>query len=73
MECATANGQKSTITVAALERPAEATVAENVGLSLQESKEISQRIQETLVVQRFRTRFRIYFQIACCPSCAIFR
>ncbi len=70
LEYAADNGRSSTVTVVAVDRPAGATVTETVGLSLQESKEISRRLQETIVVQQLDEHAQARRP---CPTCGSLR
>src|SRR6266542_3205593 len=54
VECMGEDGNKSTVMLGAIERAAGGTVRENVGVSLQESKQILQRLQEAVVGQQLR-------------------
>jgi hypothetical protein len=46
------DGQRSTITVGTIERLAASTTAENLGVNLRESKQIANRLQDTVVKQQ---------------------
>ena len=46
VECVGEDGKRSTITLGAIERLAESTTAENLGVSLQESNQIANRLQD---------------------------
>jgi hypothetical protein len=48
------DGQQSTITLGTVERLVESTTAENLGLNLQESKQIANRLQDTVVKQQLQ-------------------
>src|ERR1700746_3616051 len=45
-------GKRSTITLGTIERVAGSTTAENLGVNLQESKQIANRFQDTVVKQQ---------------------
>ena len=51
VECVGEDGKQSTITLGTVERLAESTTAENLGVNLQESKQIANRLQDTVVNQ----------------------
>ena len=46
VECVGEDGKRSTITLGTIERVAGSTTAENLGVNLQESKQIANRLQE---------------------------
>ena len=46
LECVGKDGKQSTITLGAIERLAGSTTAENLGVNLQESKQIENRLQD---------------------------
>jgi hypothetical protein len=52
VECVGEDGQQSTITLSTVERLAGSTTAENLGVNLQESKQIVNRLQDTVVEQQ---------------------
>ena len=52
VECIGEDGQRSLVTLGTVERTVGSTTAENVGVHLQESKQILQRLQETVVGQQ---------------------
>jgi hypothetical protein len=55
-ECVGEDGKQSTVTLGTIERLARSTTAENLGVNLQESKEIANRLQDTVVVtDQFKT------------------
>src|SRR5271165_1260673 len=54
VECVGEDGQKSTITLGTVERLAESTTAENLGVNLEESKQIANRLQDTVVKQQLQ-------------------
>jgi hypothetical protein len=54
VECVGEDGKQSTIALGTVERLAESTTAENLGVNLQESKQIVNRLQETLVKQQLQ-------------------
>jgi len=49
VECVGEDGQRSTITLGTIERLAASTTAENLGVNLRESKQIANRLQDTVV------------------------
>src|SRR6202035_3234736 len=51
-ECVGEDGQRSTITLGTSERLATSTTSENLGVNLQESKQIANRLQDTVVKQQ---------------------
>ena len=62
--------KKSTITLGTIERAADSTVTENVGVNLQESKRILHHLQETVVGQQLQAHCE---QKRRCPSCGTSR
>jgi hypothetical protein len=54
VECVGEDGKQSTITLGAVERLAGSTTAENLGVNLQESKQIANRLQDTVVKQQLQ-------------------
>ena len=54
VECVGEDGKQSTITLGTVERLAESTTAENLGVNLQESKQIANRLQDTVVKQQLQ-------------------
>ena len=54
VECVGEDGQRSTITLDAIERLAASTTAENLGVNLRESKQIANRLQDTVVKQQLQ-------------------
>jgi len=54
LECVGEDGKQSTITLGTIERLAGRTTAENLGVNLQESKQIVNGLQETVVEQQLR-------------------
>jgi len=52
VECVGEDGKRSTITLGTIERLAGSTTAENLGVNLQESKQIANRLQATVVKQQ---------------------
>src|SRR5271170_2015269 len=54
VECVGEYGKQSTITLGTIERLAESTTAENIGVNLQESKQIANRLQDTVVKQQLQ-------------------
>jgi hypothetical protein len=54
VECVGEYGNQSTITLGTIERLAAGTTAENLGVNLQESKQIANRLQETVVRQQLQ-------------------
>src|SRR5258708_5178505 len=52
VECVGEDGKRSTITLGTIERLAGSTTAENLGVNLQESKQIANRLQDTIVKQQ---------------------
>ena len=54
VECVGEDGRQSTITLGTVERLAESTTAENLGVNLQESKQIANRLQDTVVNQQLQ-------------------
>jgi hypothetical protein len=51
VECVGEDGKQSTITLGTIERLAGSTTAKNLGVNLQESKQIANRLQDTVVKQ----------------------
>ena len=64
------DGEKSTITQGTVVRAAEGTVTENVGVNLNESKRILQRLQETVVGQQLQEHCEHKRK---CSTCGILR
>ena len=58
--------QRSTITLGAIERLAASTTAENLGVNLRESKQIANRLQDTVVKQQLQGHCE---QSRKCPTC----
>jgi hypothetical protein len=54
VECVGEDGKQSTITLGTVERLAASTTAENLGVNLQESKQIANRLQDTVVRQQLQ-------------------
>jgi hypothetical protein len=54
VECVGEDGKQSTITLGTVERLAGSTTAENLGINLQESKQIANRLQGTVVKQQLQ-------------------
>ena len=54
VECVGEDGKQSTITLGTVERLAGSTTAENLGVNLQESKQIANRLQDTVVKQQLQ-------------------
>jgi hypothetical protein len=54
VECVGEDGKQSTITLGTIERLAENTNAENLGVNLQESKQIANRLQDTVINQQLQ-------------------
>jgi hypothetical protein len=54
VECVGEDGKRSTITLGTIERLAGSTTAENLGVNLQESKQIANRLQDTVVKQQLQ-------------------
>src|ERR1700726_27694 len=54
VECVGEDDQRSTITLGTIERLAGSTTAENLGVNLQESKQIANRLQDTVVKQQLQ-------------------
>ena len=54
VECFGEDGRQSTTTLGTVERLAESTTAENIGVNLQESKQIANRLQDTVVNQQLQ-------------------
>ena len=54
VECVGEDGQRSTITLGTIERVAASTTAENLGVNLRESKQIANRLQDTVVKQQMQ-------------------
>ena len=54
VECFGEDGRQSTTTLGTVERLAESTTAENLGVNLQESKQIVNRLQDTVVKQQLQ-------------------
>jgi len=52
VKCVGEGGKQYTITLGTIERLAESTTAENLGVNLQESKQIVNRLQETAIKQQ---------------------
>jgi hypothetical protein len=52
LECIGEDGEQSTITLGTIERLAGSTTAENLGVNLEESKQIVNRLQDTVVKQQ---------------------
>jgi hypothetical protein len=52
VECVGEDGKQSTITLGTIERLAGSTTAKNLGVNLQESKQIVNRLQDTVVKQQ---------------------
>jgi hypothetical protein len=54
VECVEEDGKQSTITLGTIERLAGSTTAKNLGVNLQESKQIANRLQDTVVKQQLQ-------------------
>ena len=54
VECVGKDCKQSKITLGTIERLAGSTTAENLGVNLQESKQIANRLQDTVVKQQLR-------------------
>jgi hypothetical protein len=54
VECVGEDGKQSTITLGTIERLVGSTTAENLGVNLQESKQIATRLQDTVVNQQLQ-------------------
>ena len=54
VECVGEDGQRSTTTLGTIERLAASTTAENLGVNLGESKQIANRLQDTVVKQQLQ-------------------
>jgi quinol monooxygenase YgiN len=54
LECVGKDGKESAITLGTIERFAGSTTAENLGVNLQESKQIVNRLQDTVVKQQLQ-------------------
>src|SRR6202047_2689589 len=54
VECVGEDGKRSTITLGTIERVAGRTTAENLGVNLQESKQIANRLQDIVVKQQLQ-------------------
>jgi hypothetical protein len=54
VECVGEDGKRSTITLGSIERLAASTTAENLGINLRESKQIANRLQDTVVKQQLQ-------------------
>jgi hypothetical protein len=52
VECVGEDGKRSTITPGTIERVAGRTTTENLGVNLQESKQIANRVQDTVIKQQ---------------------
>ena len=52
VDCVGEDGKQSAITLGTIERLAGCTTAENLGVNLQESKQIVNRLQDTVVKQQ---------------------
>src|SRR5271166_6506047 len=66
VECVGEDGQRSTITLGTIERVAASTTAENLGVNLRESKQIANRLQDTVVKQQLQEHCE---QRRKCPTC----
>ena len=60
------DGKRSAITLGTIERVAGRTTAENLGVNLQESKQIANRLQDTVVKQQLQEHCE---QRRKCPTC----
>jgi len=58
VECVGEYGKQSTITLGTIERLAGSTTAENLGVNLQESKRIANRLQDTVVKRQLEEHSR---------------
>jgi hypothetical protein len=54
LECGGGDGKRCTITLGTIERLAGSTTAENLGVNLQESKQIVNRLQDTVIKQQLQ-------------------
>jgi hypothetical protein len=54
VECVGEDGKQSTITLGTIERLVGSTTAENLGVNLQETKQIANRLQDTVVNQQLQ-------------------
>ena len=66
VECVGKDGQRSTITLGTIERLAASTTAESLEVNLRESKEIANRLQDTVVKQQLQEHCE---QRRKCPTC----
>src|SRR5271166_1835400 len=66
VECVGEDGQRSTITLGTIERLAASTTAENLGVNLRESKQIANRLQDTVLKQQLQEHCE---QSRKCPTC----
>jgi hypothetical protein len=66
VECVEEDGRRSTITLGTIERLAASTTAENLGVNLEESKRIANRLQDTVVKQQLQEHCE---QRRKCPTC----
>ena len=69
MECIGEDGKKSIVTLGTVERTVGSTTAENVGVHLQESKQILQRLQETVVGQQLEEDCEQKRKCSGCGTC----
>jgi hypothetical protein len=70
VECVGEDGRKSAITLGTIERVAGGTVSGNVGVNLQEAKEIMHRLQEAVTEQQLQEHCK---QKRKCSSCGSLR
>jgi len=70
VECEAEDGKKSITTLGIINRPSGGTVTENVGVSLQEAKEIVHRLQEAVVEQQLHEHCE---QERKCSNCGTLR
>jgi hypothetical protein len=66
VKCVGEDGEQSAITLGTIERLAGSTTAENLGVNLQESKQIVNRLQDTVVKQQLREHCEHRRK---CPAC----
>jgi hypothetical protein len=69
LECGGGDGKRCTITLGTIERLAGSTTAENLGVNLQESKQIVNRLQDTVIKQQLQEhseqRRNVYSVVGC--------
>jgi hypothetical protein len=70
LECIGEDGEQSTISLGTIERLAGSTTAENLGVNLEESKQIVNRLQDTVVKQQLHELVRKGENVSLVAGCS---